>query len=90
MVETDKSQINQRTTAIRLANNTAVQLPRRSPVVVLARVKVALSIQSAHPRSMAKTWISKTGTKSARAFAKAMRALQSPRGGRGNYNNRPR
>jgi hypothetical protein len=41
------------------------------------------------PSIMAKTWIPKTGTKSAKAFAKAMRALQSPRGGRG-FNNRPR
>jgi hypothetical protein len=32
--------------------------------------------------SMAKTWISRNDIKSAKAFAKAMRALASPRGGR--------
>jgi hypothetical protein len=38
---------------------------------------------------MAKTWVPKTGIKSARAFAKAMRALQNTKGSRGNYS-RPR
>jgi hypothetical protein len=31
---------------------------------------------------MAKTWVSKISKKSARAFAKAMRALQATKGGR--------
>jgi len=31
---------------------------------------------------MAKTWVPKTGIKSAKAFAKAMRLLQSSKGGR--------
>jgi hypothetical protein len=31
---------------------------------------------------MAKTWISRNDIKSAKAFAKAMRALASPKGGR--------
>jgi len=38
---------------------------------------------------MAKTWISRTGIKSARAFAKAMRALQSNKGNR-HQHSRPR
>ena len=32
---------------------------------------------------MAKTWVPKIGTKSAKAFAKAMRPLLSTKGGRG-------
>ena len=31
---------------------------------------------------MAKIWVPKDDTKSAKAFAKAMRALRSPKGGR--------
>jgi hypothetical protein len=38
---------------------------------------------------MAKTWVPKTGIKSARVFNKAMRLLQSTKGSRGNYS-RPR
>ena len=63
----------------------AEQLPGgRFPIV-----KVALWGQNAHPLTMAKTWVPKTGIKSARAFAKAMRALQNTKGSRGNYS-RPR
>jgi hypothetical protein len=38
---------------------------------------------------MAKTWISRNDIKSAKAFAKAMRALVSPKGGR-RQQSRPR
>jgi hypothetical protein len=51
--------------------------------------KVALSVESAHPRQMAKTWVPKTDVKSARAFAKAMRPLLNPKGNR-NQGHRPR
>lgn len=44
--------------------------------------KMVLSVPSAHARSMAKTWVPKNDKKSAKAFAKAMRALTSPKGRR--------
>jgi hypothetical protein len=50
---------------------------------------VALSIQSAHGLSMAKTWVPKSNVKFEKAFAKAMRSLLSPKGGR-HQNSRPR
>jgi hypothetical protein len=49
-----------------------------------AKLKMALSVQSAHPGSMAKTWVPKNDVKSAKAskaFDKAMRALRT-KGGR--------
>jgi hypothetical protein len=55
----------------------------------LATAKVALSVENAHPRQMAKTWVPKTSLKSARAFAKAMRPLLNPKASR-NHGNRPR
>jgi hypothetical protein len=55
----------------------------------LTTVKVALSVRNAHAAQMAKTWISKTSVKSARAFARAMRPLLNPKGNR-NQGNRPR
>ena len=39
---------------------------------------------------MAKTWISKTDPKSAKAFAKAMRSLLPAKGGRRHNTTRPR
>lgn len=39
---------------------------------------------------MAKTWVSKTDPKSAKAFAKAMRSLLPVKGGRRHNNTRPR
>ena len=53
------------------------------------QVKVALWGRSAQSAPMAKTWVPKTGIKSARVFNKAMRLLQSTKGSRGNYS-RPR
>jgi hypothetical protein len=50
---------------------------------------MALSVESAHPRLMAKTWVPKNDIKSAKAFAKAMRALQS-KGSRRQQHSRPR
>lgn len=44
---------------------------------------MALSVQSAHPVWMAKTWISRNDIKSAKAFAKAMRLL-TPKNARRN------
>jgi hypothetical protein len=41
----------------------------------LPTAKVALSVHSTHHLPMAKTWVSKNDSKSARAFAKAMRLL---------------
>jgi hypothetical protein len=55
----------------------------------LATAKVAFSVENAHPRQMAKTWVPKTDVKSARAFAKAMRPLLNPKGNR-NQGHRPR
>ena len=46
-------------------------------------------MQSAHAPPMAKTWVPKSDLKSAKAFAKAMRPLLNPKGGRRN-NTRPR
>jgi hypothetical protein len=39
---------------------------------------------------MAKTWMPKNDAKGAKAFAKAMRALLSPKGGRRQQHSRPR
>jgi hypothetical protein len=50
---------------------------------------MALSVESAHPGSMAKTWVPKNDLKSAKAFAKAIRALQA-KGGRRQQHSRPR
>jgi len=50
---------------------------------------MALSIQSEHPGPMAKTWVPKNDTKSAKAFAKAIRQLQS-KGNRRQQHSRPR
>jgi len=47
-------------------------------------------MQRAHPLPMAKTWVSKVGVKSAKAFAKAMRPLLSTKGGRGNNHSHSR
>jgi hypothetical protein len=50
---------------------------------------MVLSLQNAHARSMAKTWVPKNDSKSAKAFAKAMRAMT--KGGRGRQqHSRPR
>jgi hypothetical protein len=50
---------------------------------------VVLSVQAAHPLLMAKTWVPKNDTKSAKAFARAMRALIPQKGGRRQHS-RPR
>jgi hypothetical protein len=57
--------------------------------VSFAKAKVALSVHCAHPLTMAKTWVPHDDKKSAKAFAKAMRAL-SPKGGRRQQHSRPR
>ena len=51
-------------------------------------IKVALSVRNAHPHPMAKTWMSKDDSKSAKAFSKAMRLL-IPKNGR-RQKSRPR
>jgi hypothetical protein len=51
---------------------------------------MALSLHAAHPLLMAKTWVPNNDTKSAKAFAKAMRALLAPKGGRRQHHPRPR
>jgi hypothetical protein len=80
-----------------LTEERATPRPRRARVYDASTIgpcrlptaKVALSVQKAHAPSMAKTWVPKDDAKSAKAFAKAMRALLPVKGGRRQHN-RPR
>ena len=63
---------------------------KNGSTVSFGTAKVALLAPNAHPLPMAKTWVPKNDSKSAKAFAKAMRPLTSRKGRSSRGNNRPR